>query len=69
VVMYLYVYCTLLQVRKPRLRKLESLELTTGMSATVSDYTYTIYIWQRFSFGEEYIGPIYVMILHIHLQE
>jgi hypothetical protein len=69
VVMYLYVYCTLLQVCKPQLRKLESLELTTGMSATVTDYTYTIYIWQRFSFDEECIGPTYVMIVHIHLHE
>jgi hypothetical protein len=51
------------------LRKLVSLELTTGMSATGTDYTYVIYIWQSFSFGEERIGPTYVMMLHMHLHE
>jgi hypothetical protein len=31
------------------------------MSATATDYTYAIYIWQSFSFGEKHIGPTYVM--------
>jgi hypothetical protein len=35
--------------------KLVSLELTTGMSVTATDYTYAIYIWQSFSFGEKRI--------------
>jgi hypothetical protein len=26
-----------------------------------------IYIWQSFSFGEEHIGPTYVMIFHMHM--
>jgi hypothetical protein len=51
------------------MRKLDSLELTMGMSVTVTDYTYAIYIWQSFSFGEERIGSIYVMILHMHLHD
>jgi hypothetical protein len=49
------VYCALLQVRLPRVRKLVLLELTTGMSATATDYMYAIYIWQSFSFDEERI--------------
>jgi hypothetical protein len=32
------------------------------MSATATDYTYAIYIWQSFSFGEEWIGPTCCMI-------
>jgi hypothetical protein len=32
------------------------------MSATATDYTYAIYIWQSSSFGEEWIGPICCMI-------
>jgi hypothetical protein len=51
------------------LRKLISLELTTGMSTTATDYTYAIYIWQIVSFGKERIGPPYVMIFHMHLHE
>jgi hypothetical protein len=51
------------------MRKLVSLELTTGMSATANDYTYAIYICQSFSFGEERIGPTYVMMLHMHVYE
>jgi hypothetical protein len=39
------------------------------MSATTADYTYTIYIWQDFSFGEERMGLTYVMMLHMHLHE
>jgi hypothetical protein len=39
------------------------------MSATATNYTYDIYIWQNFSFGEEHIGPTYVMMLHMHLHE
>jgi hypothetical protein len=49
--------------------KLDSLELTTGMSAIVTDYMYAIYNWQNLSFGEERIGPTYVMRLHMHLHE
>jgi hypothetical protein len=30
------------------LRKLDSLELTTGMSATATDYTYALYNGQTF---------------------
>jgi hypothetical protein len=37
--------------------KLDSIELTTGMSVTAIDYMYTIYTWQNFSFDEERIGP------------
>ncbi len=44
------------------MHKLHSIELTTEMSATATDYTYTIYIWQNFSFGEEQIGPTCCMI-------
>jgi hypothetical protein len=44
------------------MRKLGSLELTTGMSATAIAYTYAIYIWQNFSFGEERIGLTYCMM-------
>jgi hypothetical protein len=51
------------------MRKLDSLELTMGMSATATVYTYAIYIWQNFSFGEERIGPTDVMMLHMHLHE
>jgi hypothetical protein len=57
--MYVYVYCALLQVRKPQLRNLDSIELTTRMSATITDYTYTLYIWQVFPFDEEWIGLTY----------
>jgi hypothetical protein len=32
-----------------------------GMSATNTNYTYAIYIWQSF-FHEEWIGPTYCMI-------
>jgi hypothetical protein len=52
---------------RPRLRKLVLIELTMGMSTTATDYAYTIYIWQSFSFGEEHIEPTYVMILHMHV--
>jgi hypothetical protein len=43
-----YVYYALLQVRQPRLCKLVSLELTIGMSATATDYTYALYNGQTF---------------------
>jgi hypothetical protein len=46
-----------------------SLELTTGMSATATDYTYSLYIGQKLFFSEERIGPTYVMILHTHVHE
>jgi hypothetical protein len=50
------------------MRKLHSIELTMGMSATATDYTYTIYIWQNFSFDEERMGwACVVMTLYIHV--
>jgi hypothetical protein len=52
---------------RPRLHKLVLIELTTGMSATATDYVYAIYIWQSFSFGEERIEPTYVIILLMHV--
>jgi hypothetical protein len=48
VIYVIYVYCALLQVRQPRLRKVDSLELTTGMSVTATDYTYALYNGQTF---------------------
>jgi hypothetical protein len=45
--------------------KLDSLELTMGMSATATDYTYALYNRQTFLFvriGEERIRPTYCMI-------
>jgi hypothetical protein len=51
------------------MRKSVLLELTTGMSAAATDHMYAIYIWQSFSFGEECIGPTYVMMLHMYLHE
>jgi hypothetical protein len=39
------------------------------MSVTVMDYMYALYIGHVFSFGEERIGLIYLMILHIHVHE
>jgi hypothetical protein len=44
----IYVCCALLQVHYSRLRKLVLLELTTGMSATATDYTYALYNGQTF---------------------
>jgi hypothetical protein len=44
------------------------LELTTGMSANAIDYMYDLYIGQA-SFGEEWIGPAYDMILHMHVHK
>jgi hypothetical protein len=40
--------------------KLDSLELTTGMSATATAFTYVIYIWQIFSFGEERVSDRHI---------
>jgi hypothetical protein len=41
-----------------------------GMSATATDYTYAIYIWLSFSFGEERIGPTYYIIcIHMCINE
>jgi hypothetical protein len=45
------------------------IELTTGMSATGTAYTYIIYIWSGFSFDDERIGLTNVMMLHMHLHE
>jgi hypothetical protein len=66
--MYVYVHCALLQVCEPRLRKLDSLELTTGMSVTATDYMYAIFILGKlFSFGEERIGPTYCIASDYHI--
>jgi hypothetical protein len=46
----LYVYCAFLQVYLLRLCKVVSLEPTTGMSVTATDYTYALYIGQKLFF-------------------
>jgi hypothetical protein len=67
-VMYVIcVYYALLQVRLPRLRKLVSLELTTGMSVTATDYTYTLYNGQKFFWsGMDMTDILHGLHMHVH---
>jgi hypothetical protein len=39
-----------------------------GMSATTTDNSYALYNGQV-SFGEEWIGPTYSKVLHMHVPE
>jgi hypothetical protein len=46
--MYVYIYCVSCRYANHDCVKLVLLELTMEMSATVTDYTYALYIGQTF---------------------
>jgi hypothetical protein len=63
--MYIVFFC---RYAKHDLRKVVSLELTMGISPICHRLHRLIYL-ASFSFGEERIGPAFVMILYMHVHE